>query len=290
MNNILEIRNLIKNYEGFSLNDVSFGIPAGYIMGFIGPNGAGKTTTIKSILNIVRPDSGEISLFGNRAPHTDRGIMNDIGVVMDFPYYLDAWKVKDVEAAVSPFYKGWNHDIFTSSINKFEISKNKQVKNLSRGMKVKLMVAVAMSHNAKLLILDEPTSGLDPVARDELMDILSNYISNGDKGILFSTHITSDLEKIADYITFIIDGKIQFTGEKDILIESYLLVKGGLSDLTERHKKYIIGLRENGYGFEGMVKAGDQANLPRHISFEKISLDEIIVFMNKGDKLHGQSY
>lgn len=286
MNNILEIKNLNKHYDGFSLNNVSFAIPQGYIMGFIGPNGAGKTTTIKALLNMVYPDSGEITLLGKKTSSETSEVKNDIGVVMDLPFYVDDWKVKDVEAAVSPFYNHWNCNVFDSYIHKFNLVKNKKVKELSRGMKVKLMLAVALSHDAKLLILDEPTSGLDPVARDELMDILGEFITDENKGILFSTHITSDLEKIADYITFIIEGKIEFTGEKDKLLESYLLVKGGLSDLTAEQKKSIIGYREHSVGFEGMIKTDNIKKLPSNTAFEKISLDEIIIYMNKEAKGH----
>jgi len=286
MNNILEIKNLSKHYEGFSLNNISFSVPQGYIMGFIGPNGAGKTTTIKLILNMVCPDSGEIALFGENTTSNSSEIKNDIGVVMDLPFYVEDWKVKDVEAAVSPFYSHWNSNVFDNYIHKFNIAKNKKVKELSRGMKVKLMLAAALSHDAKLLVLDEPTSGLDPVARDELMDILGEFVTDENKGILFSTHITSDLEKIADYITFIIDGRIEFTGEKDKLLESYLLVKGGLSDLTTEQKKCIVGYREHSVGFEGMIKTDNIKQLPFDTAFEKISLDEIIIYMNKEAKGH----
>lgn len=286
MNSILEVKNLNKRYEGFSLNDVSFAVPKGYIMGFIGPNGAGKTTTIKSILNMISPDSGEITLLGVKESSDSSEIKNDIGVVMDLPFYVDEWKVKDVEAAVAPFYSHWNHNVFDDFLHKFNLTKNKKVKELSRGMKVKLMLAVALSHNARLLILDEPTSGLDPVARDELMDILSDFVIDENKGVLFSTHITSDLEKIADYITFIINGNIEFTGEKDALLESFMLVKGGISDLTTEEKKNVIGYREHSVGFEGMVKTDSIHKLPSNVAYEKISLDEIIIYMNKEAKGH----
>ncbi len=284
MSNILEIKNLNKKYQDFSLNDVSFAVPKGYIMGFIGPNGAGKTTTIKSILNMIRPESGEITLLGVKVPSDE--IKNEIGVVMDLPFYVDDWKVKDVESAVAPFYSKWNKDAFNEHLRNFNLSKTKKVKELSRGMKVKLMLAVALSHNARLLILDEPTSGLDPVARDELIELLSEFVSDDNKGVLFSTHITTDLEKIADYITFIINGKIEFTGEKDALLESFILIKGGLSDLTAEQKKYVIGYREYNVGFEGMIKTKNRSKFPSQVSFEKISLDEIIIYMNKEAKAH----
>lgn len=284
MNNILEIKNLSKHYNSFSLQNVSFSIPQGYIMGFIGPNGAGKTTTIKSILDMTQPDSGKITFFGEKSVQDSPEIMNNIGIVMDLPFYVDDWKVKDVESAISPFYNHWNHSTFDGYLHKFNIDKSKKVKELSRGMKVKLMLAAALSHDAKLLVLDEPTSGLDPVARDELMEILGDFITDEKRGVLFSTHITSDLEKIADYITFIINGRIEFTGEKDKLLERYLLVKGGRTDLTAEQKKHIIGYREHSVGFEGMIKVENKKMLPHNIAFEKISLDEIIIYMNKEAK------
>ena len=222
-----------------------------------------------------------MNLFGIKVSSDSTKVKEDIGVVMDLPFYVDDWKVKDVESAVSPYYSRWNHHVFNDYLQKFNIAKNKKIKELSRGMKVKLMLAAALSHDARLLVLDEPTSGLDPVARDELMGILSEFIINEKNGILFSTHITSDLEKIADYITYIINGKIAFTGEKDKLIDSYLLVKGGISDLSADQKKNIVGYREHSVGFEGMVKAEAAKNLPSSVIYEKISLDEIIIFMNK---------
>jgi len=284
MNNILEIKNLNKSYSGFSLQNVSFSVPKGYIMGFIGPNGAGKTTTIKSILGMITPDSGDISIMGTTVDCYD--IKNHIGVVMDLPFYVDDWKVNDVHSALSPFYSRWDSAAFTDYLRKFNLDKNKKVKELSRGMKVKLMLAAALSHEARLLVLDEPTSGLDPVARDELMDILSEFIMDEDRGVLFSTHITSDLEKIADYITFIFDGRIEFSGEKDRLLESYLLVKGDPVALSAEHKKSIIGFRKHATGFDGMITVDHAAHLPTDVSCEKISLDEIIIYMNKEGKLH----
>ena len=286
MNNLIELKNLCKSFSGFSLDNVSFEVPKGYIMGFIGPNGAGKTTTIKSILNMISPDSGEIILLGANASENSTELKDDIGVVMDLPFYVDDWKVKDVERALAPFYSRWSHEVFEDLIKKFDIEKNKKVKDLSRGMKVKLMLTVALSHDAKLLILDEPTSGLDPVARSELMDILAEFITDENKAVLFSTHITSDLEKAADYITFIIGGKIEFTGEKDALLESYRLVKGGVPNLTPEQKRHIIGYREHSVGFEGMIKIENAKQLPGDAILEKINLEEIIVYMNKEAKRH----
>lgn len=284
MNNILEVKGLCKKYNSFKLNNVTFNVPSGYIMGFIGPNGAGKTTTIKMILSIIRGETGSVKLFGNE----ENRIQNEqIGVVMDSPFYVDEWKVTDVESAISPFYKNWDKEVFSSYLKKFGLNPKKKVKELSRGMKVKLQIAAALSHEAKFLILDEPTSGLDPVARDEICDLLQEFVSDENKGILFSTHITSDIEKTADYITFILNGNIVFTGAKDTLLDKYTRVTGGLNELNSELKKIIIGCREHGTGFEGMIETENIHKLPGGILSEKISLDEIIIFMNKGEKIHG---
>ncbi len=281
MNNILEVRGLNKRYELFALKNVSLRVPQGYIMGFVGPNGAGKTTTIKSILNMVSYESGEISALGMDAKADAMKINERIGVVMDTPFYVNEWRVRDVEKALAPFYQSWSAAKFASMLIKFHLDPMKRVKELSRGMKLKLMLAAAFSHDARLLILDEPTSGLDPVARDELADILREFMLDETKGILFSTHITSDLDKLADYITFIRDGEIVYTGLKDSLMESFALVKGGPSEISLAQKRLIIGIREHSAGFEGMVRTVDVGKLPRTLSFEPVTLDEIIVFMNK---------
>ena len=283
MNNILEVRGLRKSYGSFTLSDVSFDLPSGYIMGLIGPNGAGKTTTIKLILNVIRADSGSVKLFGCE----DALSQNEhIGVVMDTPLFVDDWSVNDVEVALSPFYRQWDKRIFADYIKRFGLETQKKVKELSRGMKIKLQIAAALSHNAKLLILDEPTSGLDPVARDEICDLLREFVSDENKSVLFSTHITSDLEKIADYITFILHGNIVFTGVKDDLIEKYTRITGGLTDLDEEQKNLVIGYREHGTGFEGMVKTADIGKLTGNVLTEEISLDEIIIFMGKGARIN----
>ena len=221
MDYAIKIQNLRKSYRDFTLNDVSFSLPEGQIMGFVGQNGAGKTTTIRLILNMIDRDGGEVKVFGFDNVRDEQRIKQDIGVVFDDIYFVDTWKVREVEKAVKPFYANWSAGVFGQYLRDFDLPAGKRVKELSRGMKMKLMLAVAMSHGAKLLILDEPTSGLDPVARDELLEILEKYISDGQKSILFSTHITSDLEKIADYITLIENGNIFYTGTKDDLLTLY---------------------------------------------------------------------
>ncbi|MCL2137339.1 MAG: ABC transporter ATP-binding protein [Coriobacteriia bacterium] len=283
MNSVLEVRGLSKSYSSFALDDVSFDLPGGYIMGFIGPNGAGKTTTIKLILNVIKGDAGSVRLFGR----DDAGMQNDsIGVVMDTPLYVEDWTVDDVEKAIAPFYKQWDKDAFAGLVRQFGLDRTKSVKELSRGMKVKLQIAAALSHNASLLILDEPTSGLDPVAREEICDLLREFVADESKSVLFSTHITSDLERIADYVTFIQNGSIVFTGTKDDLLDKYARVTGGLSDISKELRESIIGYREYETGFEGMIEAKDIRKLPGNLLTEEVNIDEIVIFMNKGAQLH----
>lgn len=281
MNNVLEINNITKDYKKFKIDNISFNLPKGYIMGFIGANGAGKTTTIKLILNMIKRDSGEIKVFGLDNIREEENIKEQIGVVFDECYYLEDWTLNDVEKAVSMFYKNWNSSIYEKYLKEFNLARDKKVKDLSRGMRMKLMIAVAFSHEAKLLILDEPTSGLDPVARDEFLDILRDYIEDEEKSVIFSSHITSDIEKIADYITYINNGKIIFTGEKDEFLEKYCIIKGGKEDITESQKKEIIGLRIHSTGFEGLIELKKAVGFSSKVIIEKASLDEIMIYMNK---------
>ena len=286
MNNALEITNLRREFKDFTLNDITFSLPKGYIMGFVGKNGAGKTTTIRLILNMIKRNGGKIDVFGMDNILEEQRIKQDVGAVFDEIYFVDNWKVSEVEKAVKGFYGKWNSELYHKYTAGFSLPADKKVKDLSRGMKMKLMLAVAMSHEAKLLILDEPTSGLDPVARDELLDILSAYISDGEKTILFSTHITSDLEKIADYITLIDNGSIFYTGTKDDLLENYHIVKGGLNDLTDQLKAKIIGFRKSNAGFSGMIPTQEAKHLPREIVLETPTIDEILVYISKGEGRH----
>lgn len=283
MSNAIEIKNVTKRFKEFTLNDVSFELPKGYIMGFIGPNGAGKTTTIKLVLNMLKRDSGTIKVLGLDNIDDESKVKEEVAVVFDQPYYIDEWNLNDVEKAVGMFYKKWDGKVFDSYLKRFGLSRSKKVKDLSRGMKMKLMIAVAFSHNAKVLILDEPTGGLDPVARDEFIDLLGEYIQDGDRSVIFSTHITSDLEKIADYITFIRKGKIIYTGTKDELLEKYCIIKGGNDDLMLSDKKNIIGLREHSTGFEGLIDVENLRGFSNHVITEKATLDDIVVYMNKED-------
>jgi len=290
MNNALEVNKLCKDYGDFSLNNISFSLPAGYIMGFVGQNGSGKTTTIRLILNMTARNDGNIRIFGMDNILEEQKIKQGIAVVLDDISFVENWKVYEVEKAVKGFYNNWDSTLFHQYLNSFNLPINKKVKDLSRGMKMKLMLAVAMSHDAKLLILDEPTSGLDPIARDELLEILSEYISDGQRSVLFSTHITSDLEKIADYITLIDNGNIFYTGTKDDLLESFYVIKGGLDELTNHLQEKIIGVTTHKTGFTGLVPASEVKKLSKSIIIEISTIDEILVYISKEDKKHEQHY
>lgn len=242
---MIDITNLCKEYNEFKLDDVSFKLPKGYIMGLVGKNGAGKSTTIKSIMNML-DFKGEILINGYDNILYENQVKQEIGVVVDLPFFPTIFTLEQVEKYVGAFYENWDREAYYKLLHKFGISPKKKVSELSRGMGVKLQLAVALSHKAKLLILDEPTSGLDPVARDELMDILMEYIQDGEKSVLFSTHISADLEKIADYVTVLSGGKLFYTGEKDILMRKYIIIKGNYKNVSGKLEKDLIGIRKIG--------------------------------------------
>lgn len=280
-NNALEIHSLKKTFTDFRLDDISFTLPTGFIMGLVGKNGAGKTTTIKLILNLLQKESGLIKVFGNDiAKRYD--FKQDIAVVFDDLLFVEDWKIDDVEKAISPFYDKWSTAKFQSNIKRFHLNRNKKLKDFSKGMKLKLSLAVALSHQAKLLILDEPTSGLDPVARDELLDILLEYMENENNSILFSTHITSDLDKIADYLTIMNNGKIFYTGLKDELFEKYCIAKGGIEDLTQDLEKRLIGIQKGNTGFSALLDVQDIKYTSNRIVTENATVDEILIHIDKG--------
>ena len=280
MNDYLEVRNLSKSFEGFQLHDITFTLPKGYIMGLIGPNGSGKTTTIKLILNMLKRTSGEVKILGFDNIASEQEAKRNLGVVFDSNYFSDEWKISQVEKSVSAFYENWNTQKFSETLKRFHIQPSKKVKELSKGMQMKLMLACAFSYDAKLLILDEPTSGLDPVSRDELLNILSEYIEDGEHSVLFSTHITGDLERAADYITYISYGELFFSGGKDEFIDSFRIVKGGCEELSTDLGKKMLGIRNFSTGFEALVKTEDLKQFA-HLNVEPATIDDIVVFTSK---------
>lgn len=281
MNNAIEIKNLTKRYKNFLLDGISFSVPSGYICGFIGQNGAGKTTTLKLMLNMVIKDSGEIEVLGKHGD--DETLKEELGVLFDQPYFQEDWTPNDVEKAMRPFYRQWDSKAYHLYLTRFSLDLKQKFKAMSRGMKMKLGMAVTLSHGAKLLLLDEPTSGLDPVMRDEMLDVFRDYLVEEGRTIFFSTHITSDLEKIADYIIYIKDGKIIYSGLKDELIEKYCLVRGGSGELPEQKREQMIGLREHAAGFEGMIEVTATGGFPPQVVIETVTLDDIMVHMSRNE-------
>ena len=284
MENILEINGLNKAYDGFALRDVSFSLPRGFIMGFVGQNGSGKTTTIRSILNMAKIDSGKITVFGLDSVTESITIKERLGVVFDSLYLAEHLNVKQIERQMKPFYKDWDSEEFARRIKEFDLPDSRAVGDFSKGMKMKLMIAIALSHKAELIILDEPTSGLDPVARDELLDILAEYIEDESRGVLFSTHITADVERIADYVTILHAGKVWFTGTKDELTERFAVIKGDEAELPAEKREKCIGFHAYRNGFEAMIPRDELRGMPESIDVEKASIDEILVFIAKEDK------
>ncbi len=281
MENILEINSLRKEYDNFTLNDISFKLPYGYIMGLIGPNGAGKTTIIKLIMNLIRKKSGDIKVFGMDNIENETDIKSRIGFVYDIPPFYDHLTLNQNKAVVAQFYREWDQDLFLRYAGDFDLDLRAKFKTLSRGMKMKFQLAMALSHNAELILLDEPTSGLDPVFRRELLDHFSRIIQDEKKSILFSTHITSDLERIADFVTFIKDGQIVFSDEKDSVLESWGVVKGGKELLEKEDAGIFKGIKTHEYGFEALVSDVSQARkiFSRSVTIEKPTLEDIMFFM-----------
>lgn len=279
MGSILEIKNLRKNYKGFSLKDINFSLDRGYIMGFIGPNGAGKSTTIKLIMNLIKRDNGEIKVLGLDNIKHEKEIKNKIGFVYDENYFYEELTIDEMKGILSSIYRSWDEGAFKRYIREFNLPSKKKVKELSKGMKMKFSLAAALSHGAELLIMDEPTSGLDPIMRSELLDILSNLIQDENKGIFFSTHITSDLDKIADYITLINNGEIVFSNPKDEMLDSYGIVKGSRELLDNDMRKNFISIHENKFGFEGLVsdKEATRRIFKEKVIIEKPSLEDIML-------------
>lgn len=279
----LSIDGVTKRYDsGFTLEDVTFDLPAGYIMGLIGPNGAGKSTLIKLILNMIRRDAGSISVLGMDNIRSEEATKEQLGIVFDTHYFIEAWTVRKAGQAMAPMYSTWNQQAFDSYLRRFGLDERKKVKELSRGMQMKLMLAVALSHDAKLLILDEPTSGLDVLGRDELMDILHEYIEDGAHSVLFSTHITDDLEHAADFITYITGGRLYYSGPKDEFEDSFRLVKGG-PEQFELLQGRALGTHHYATGFDALVSVSAAENLRdgnAHLAIEPVSIDDIIRLTN----------
>lgn len=283
MKSVLELNKVSKNLMDFSLQEISFTLNKGTIMGFVGPNGAGKSTTIRCIMDLIHIDSGSIKLFEIDTSKELKKLKQRIGFVYDQDVYFEELSVKKNKNIISRFYEHWNDDIFHQYIHEFGVPLKKSVKHLSKGTKMKFALAIALSHHAELIIMDEPTTGLDPVFRKELLDILLKVIQDTDTSIFFSTHITTDLEQVADYITFILDGKIIFCKKTNELLEKYSLINGP-KKLTELVKSANpISLKETELAFQAFFESKEinVFKLNTELTIQKPTLEEIIYYLVK---------
>lgn len=280
MSNAIEIHDLCKTYPGFSLKSISFTVPQGLCCGFVGPNGAGKSTTLRMLAGLAFPDSGDIRLLGR--PVGDSAGKGEIGILFDQPYYQEEWTPLDIERSLAPFYPGWDSARYRNYLSRFGLDARKKFRSFSRGMKQKLAMAVHLSRNTRLLLLDEPTGGLDPAARDELLDILREYMVPENRTILFSTHITSDLERLADRIVYISGGAISYSGDTDDLVSRYCVVRGNV--LPEGKKDSAIGLRQSGSGYECLMELARIGGLPPDAVTEPATIGDVVVYMERNKK------
>ena len=279
--NVLEIRNLTKSYPGFMLDNLNLTLPSGCIMGLIGENGAGKSTTIKLILDMIHKDSGSITILGKDNTDSIELTKEDIGVVMDEVGIPECLTVKQVGNVMQHTFRNWNDAEYARLVQKLALPDKKQFKELSRGMKMKLGIAIALSHNAKLLLLDEATSGLDPVVRDEVVEMFSDFTRDENHSILISSHIVSDLEKLCDYVAFLHKGKLLLCEEKDQLLAEYGLIHCTSEELQNLPVEAIKYKKENPYGIEAMVL---RSAVPAGVNVSPISIEELFVFMVKEAK------
>ena len=278
MENILEVTGLEKRYKNFKLKSIDFSLPEGCVTGFIGINGAGKTTTIKSILDIIHRDSGCIKFFGKPLDRNEKEIKNRIGIVFDDSYFYDELTMKEMKSIIAPSYSQWSDNCYKYYMEKFDLNPDQKIATLSKGMKMKFSLILALSHKAELLIMDEPTSGLDPLIRSQVLGILKKYMKEEGKGVLFSTHIVSDLEKIADMLILIDNGEILLKEEKDILLDKYRKIKGDISLLDEECKNLFLNLQITDYGFVGITSHVEKVqDKMKAIVLERPTIEEIML-------------
>ncbi len=286
MNNIIEIKKLTKKYPNFTLGPIDLNIKEGEIIGLIGENGAGKTTLIKSILNILHPEYQSLKIFNQEFASNEDAIKEDIGIVLDNAFFPDSLTALDINNIMQGVYKNWDANLFQDYLKQFSLPKDKKIKELSKGMLKKLEITTSLAHKPKLLILDEPTSGLDPVVRSEVLDIFLNFIQEEDHTIILSTHITSDLEQIADEIIFINDGEIILNEKRDDIFDNYGILKCTIDEFDSINKEDIITYKKNKYNYEILVNNRDKIKKKyKNYVIDKITLEELMVLMLKGEKV-----
>ncbi len=286
MTNCIEIKGLCKSYGDFTLRDVDLTVPGGSIMGLIGENGAGKTTTIKCLLGIARPDRGSITVLGRDMAAHGAEIRQDIGVVLDECFYHDTLRPRDLSPILAPIYRGWDRELYRDCLARYGLPENKLIKEFSRGMKMKLSLAAALAHRPRLLVLDEATAGLDPVVREEILEEFLSFICDEEHAILMSSHITTDLEKAADYITYLHQGQVALTGSKDDIRDRYGRVACTAAQLEQIEPGDLLRVRRGAFGCEGLTanRAEFQRKYPQLLA-EPLSLEDIMVFMERGEAL-----
>lgn len=284
MDTILEVENLSKHYLDFSLDQVSFSIPKGTIMGLIGENGAGKSTTINAILDLIKKDEGRVTFWGQELS-SSKQLKEDIGVVFDGINFYETLTAAKVGKIARAAYKQWDDKVFQSYLNRFQVPANKEIKALSKGMRMKLSIAVALSHRPKLLILDEATSGLDPVVRDDILDVFLDFVQDEEHSILMSSHITTDLEKIADYITFIHQGKVIFSKTKDELIYNYGIIRCGKAVFEQLAKEDIVAYRKEDYQWNVLVADKEKAKRKYRTEIvDNVTIEDVLLLYVKGEQ------
>ena len=288
MDNILELHRVCKTFPktNFTLDHVSFSVPYGSIMGFVGENGAGKTTTIGCVLNTISKDSGTIKIFGKELADTDTELKEKIGVVYDGDNFPAYWTAEQLSNVMQGLYTNWDNELFKKYLNDFRLLPNQKIKSYSRGMTMKLAVAAALSHHPQLLILDEATSGLDPIMRDDMLDVFLEFVQDENHSILLSSHITSDLEKIADYITFIHNGKLIMAASKNDLVYNFAVMRCKESQFLELDPGDILVYRKRDYQIDVLVSNGNEIQRKyRNAVIDHVSVDEIMLLLVKGERV-----
>lgn len=284
--NALQVQGLTKHYPNFALENVSFALPAGTIMGFIGENGAGKTTAIHAILDMIQKDAGTVTFWGKELKEDPKPLKEDIGVVFDQIHFYKTLTPPEVEKICRSAYKQWNTTYFWQLIERFELPKQKEIQTFSKGMKMMLSIAAALSHNPKLLILDEVTGGLDPIKRDEILDLFLEFVQDEAHSILVSSHITTDLEKIADYITFVHKGKLLFSKPKDELIYRYGVIRCGAEQFSRMKQEDMVAFRKHEYNCDVLVKDRDAARRKyKDVVIDPVTIEEMMLLYVKGEVL-----
>ena len=280
--NAIEIKDLQKNYKDFSLTITELNVPTGYITGFIGPNGSGKTTTIKSILGMVKPNSGKIEVL-NSDISKDIKVKESIAYVGDVSGFLEESKISNLHKVISNFYSNWDEDLYKKYVNRFKINETKAYKDLSKGQKKQFELIMALCHHPKLLIMDEPTSSLDPLIRNDFLELMQSHMEIDNMTVFYSTHITADLDKAADYIVMIYNGKILLQDEKDLILNNHIIVKSKKDLLDESIKKEFISVKENSFGFEGLMNNKDKAYelFGNEAIYEKCNLEDILMYYTR---------